>query len=155
MLLIFPKPITCHIYGIILDSITLIIFGEEYKLLSQPTARKDVTTLTGQFRWPPGPACWKIDFVCVCVDPLAYKGRWRVSRQSHHLIPETLCRVSGTLGCDTHFLMSVTKLTSKVIHWWETVRAAPLSLWRLTTTIVVVPHRYPLNIAFCIFIQQI
>jgi len=31
----------------------------------------------------------------------------------------------------------------------------PLTLWRLTTTTVVVPQRYPLNVAFYIFIQQI
>jgi len=30
-----------------------------------------------------------------------------------------------------------------------------LTLWRLTTHIVVVPHRWPLNVAFYIFIQQI
>jgi len=30
-----------------------------------------------------------------------------------------------------------------------------LNFWRLMATIVVVPHRYPLNFAFYIFIQQI
>jgi len=30
-----------------------------------------------------------------------------------------------------------------------------LTFWRLTSTIVVVPHRQPLNVAFYIFIQQI
>jgi len=30
-----------------------------------------------------------------------------------------------------------------------------LTFWRLTTTIVVVPHRWPLNVAFYIFIQHI
>jgi len=35
------------------------------------------------------------------------------------------------------------------------VPASHLTLWRLTTTIVVVPHRWPLNFAFYIFIQQI
>ena len=30
-----------------------------------------------------------------------------------------------------------------------------LTFWRLKTTIVVLPHRYPLNVSFDIFIQQI
>jgi len=30
-----------------------------------------------------------------------------------------------------------------------------LTIWHLTTTIVVVPHRYSLNVTFYIFIQQI
>jgi len=34
-------------------------------------------------------------------------------------------------------------------------RALFLTLWRLMTTIVVVPHHQPLNTAFYIFIQQI
>ena len=65
------------------------------------------------------------------------------------------CIIKFWLPDDEHTVLETCR--GMKLNYYKSIICALswLTLWRLTTPIVAVPHHWPLNVAFYIFIQQI
>jgi len=68
---------------------------------------------------------------------------------------EVCCGLSSNITVNWPICCSKHKLLQNVAVDHGCCLTDRLTLWRLMTTIVVVPHHWPLKVAFYIFIQQI